>query len=255
MNDEIHALSGAYAVDAVDDLERARFEKHLEMCPECSAEVASLQQTAELLSVLATATPPERLREQVLRDITAVRPLAPHLQEEAGARIRSSAERAVRAPGGGLQRVGQPGFMPRLVAAAAAAVLLISAAAVWHPWDRQSQGQVTVAQRVLGAPDAQRASKTFPDGASATVVRSKSVGRAVLVTQQMPGPPEGKVYEAWLLDPSGTFQPAGLMPPKPDQTIVLEGDAAAATAAGITIEPAGGSTRPTSDPIALFSFA
>ena len=27
---DIHALSGAYAVDAVDDLERARFERHLQ---------------------------------------------------------------------------------------------------------------------------------------------------------------------------------------------------------------------------------
>ena len=37
MND-IHALSGAYAVDALDDLERARFVRHLEECPECHGE-------------------------------------------------------------------------------------------------------------------------------------------------------------------------------------------------------------------------
>ena len=29
---EIHALSGAYAVDALDDLERAAFERHLGEC-------------------------------------------------------------------------------------------------------------------------------------------------------------------------------------------------------------------------------
>ena len=256
MNDDIHSLSGAYAIDAVDELERARFEQHLQLCPECAAEVVSLREAAELLSLLAVATPPRRLREQVLRDISAVRPLAPQLRDEAGARIESTAgRRRMEGSSMGRARGAQPRFMPRLVAAAAAAVLLISGAAVWHPWDRQSQGQVTVAQRVLDAPDAERATKTFPDGASATVVRSKSVGRAVLVTQQMPGPPEGKVYEAWLRDPSGTFKPAGLMPPVSDQTVVLEGDAAAATAAGITVEPAGGSLHPTSEPIALFSFA
>jgi hypothetical protein len=51
------------------------------------------------------------------------------------------------------------------------------------------------------------------------------------------------------------MRPAGLMPRKADQTVVLEGDAAEAKAAGITIEPSGGSQRPTSAPIALFAFA
>ena len=49
--------------------------------------------------------------------------------------------------------------------------------------------------------------------------------------------------------------PAGLMPPGEDNQVVLEGDAAAATAVGITVEPEGGSPEPTSDPIALFDFS
>ncbi len=40
---DVHALSGAYAVDALDDLERAHFERHLADCADCQAEVASLQ--------------------------------------------------------------------------------------------------------------------------------------------------------------------------------------------------------------------
>jgi hypothetical protein len=44
------------------------------------------------------------------------------------------------------------------------------------------------------------------------------------------------------------------MPVKADQTVVLDGVAATATGAGITVEPAGGSDHPTSDPIALFDF-
>ena len=39
MNDDIHSLVGAYAVDALDDAERARFEQHLAACAECRAEV------------------------------------------------------------------------------------------------------------------------------------------------------------------------------------------------------------------------
>ena len=39
---DIHALSGAYAVDAVDDIERAEFERHLATCADCREEVAEL---------------------------------------------------------------------------------------------------------------------------------------------------------------------------------------------------------------------
>ena len=41
----------------------------------------------------------------------------------------------------------------------------------------------------------------------------------------------------------------------PTVTVMLEGDAASATGAGITLEPAGGSPEPTSTPLALFSFS
>ncbi len=39
MTDDIHALSGAYAVDALDELERVQFEQHLAGCSACRAEV------------------------------------------------------------------------------------------------------------------------------------------------------------------------------------------------------------------------
>ncbi len=252
MNDDIHALSGAYAIDAVDDLERARFEQHLAVCPECRAEVESLRGAAIELSHLAYALPPARLREQVLRDIAAVRPLPPRVAHEASERIDQTT-RTRQTPAAVRARTR---WSSRWVAAAAAVVLLGGgAAAVTHPWDRLSQSQMSVAERVLSAPDQQSSDKTFTGNASATLVRSKEVGRAVLVTHHMPGAPTGKVYQMWLQTPAGTMTSAGLMPPRSDQTVVLDGDAAAATGAGITVEPAGGSTAPTSEPIALFSFA
>ena len=39
MSADVHSLVGAYAVDAVDDQERAAFELHLAECPECTDEV------------------------------------------------------------------------------------------------------------------------------------------------------------------------------------------------------------------------
>jgi anti-sigma-K factor RskA len=138
------------------------------------------------------------------------------------------------------------------VAAAVVAVLGIGAA-VWQPWAGE-QPAMTAADRVLAADDAQRVSVDLDDGVRATLVRSVSERRAVLLTEGMPPPPDGKVYEVWLQSPEDDMVPAGLMPADDDQ-MVLEGDAAEATAAGITVEPAGGSESPTSDPIVLFDFA
>ncbi|HEY9395441.1 MAG TPA: zf-HC2 domain-containing protein, partial [Nocardioides sp.] len=54
---DIHALSGAYAVDALDDIERARFEEHLAVCADCRDEVASLRDTTWMLGGLTDTAP------------------------------------------------------------------------------------------------------------------------------------------------------------------------------------------------------
>ena len=77
MNSDIHALSGAYVVDALDDLERARFETHLADCADCREEVRTLSEAASLLGASASAAPPAGLRDRVLADIATVRPLPP----------------------------------------------------------------------------------------------------------------------------------------------------------------------------------
>lgn len=285
MNDDVHALSGAYAVDAIDDIERARFERHLAGCAECQAEVASLRAAASEMAVLSEVAPPPSLRAKVLAEISTVRPLPPltapdesadeSAHESAQATDTGASPAPVASSGAGtdvseragtLQEPDEVGARRRssrgrglargwrlVVAAATVAVLAIGGFTVWRQVN--SDPSKAMADQVLAAADRTSTVKRFPDGSSATVWRSESLHRAVIVTSKMADAPSGKVYQLWLQDPTGHMASAGVMPSGPDHVVVLEGDASKATGAGITVEPAGGSGQPTSEPIALFAFA
>ncbi len=264
MNDhlgpDIHALSGAYAVDALDDLERASFEGHLAECSACREEVASLTEAAGLLGAAAGTMPPAGLRDLVLADIAKVRPLPPlpaqlpnqlpkQLPADDSAPLHATDELAARREVVRRRRLPR---LPRLLAAAAAIIAVGAGVTVaQQPWD-DGAGQISaVADQVLNAPDATELEQSV-NGGNATLVRSESVGRAVLVTQGLPSLPSNRVYELWFQDAEGTVVSAGLMPGTGDQTFLLEGDATAAIWAGITVEPKGGSDVPTMPTIASF---
>jgi anti-sigma factor RsiW len=237
---DVHALVGAYAADAVDDVERAAFARHLTVCQACRLELEGLQETVALLGSSEPAVPPARLRQQVLAGIETVRPLPP-----------------LTTPAARDAEVRRRRFRPAtLVAAAAALIALGAGATIWQPWDDESsQGQqLTDAERVLAAPDAEKFSQSLDDGAEVTVVRSRSLNQAVLVAEGLPPAPEGKVYELWLNHDDAGMVPAGLTNGEDDQ-VVFKGDAATAVGAGVTLEPEGGSEEPTlSAAVALIEF-
>lgn len=264
--DDIHNLSGAYAVDAVDDVERSRFEAHLTGCSECRDEVASLRAAAGQMASLTVTSPPPSLRAAVLREISSVRPLPPRVTPEQAPAPEPAAPTA--APSAPLAPPAAPASLESkraersrrtplrawLVGVAAAAVLA-TGGLVWQPWssDTSPVQQLTASEQVLQAKDAQRFVAKVGE-ATATVVRSNSLKKAVIVTANMPSAPDGKVYELWLQQGSDMVK-AGLMPDGPSNTVLLQGDAATASGVGITVEPAGGSDTPSLPPVALVTFA
>ncbi|MEV0612698.1 anti-sigma factor [Nonomuraea sp. NPDC050404] len=66
MNDELHTLSGAYAVHALPYAEWVQFERHLHACAGCAAEVRRLRETAARLAEAVAEPPPARLRARLL---------------------------------------------------------------------------------------------------------------------------------------------------------------------------------------------
>lgn len=238
---EIHALSGAYAVDALDPAEKAEFEAHLAACATCQDEVASLREATAVLAETTAVAPPPALRDRLLAEVRTVRPLPPETRPEGIAPVSPL----------------QPRRRWRMLAAAAAVLAVVGGGTV--VWQQVSDSgrsvETSAVDRVLQAGDAKRVTVTLPGNVRATLVRSVAEGKAVLVTRNMPAAPAGKVYELWFQTTGGAMVPAGTMKEAGSRTVLLEGDAASATGAGITVEPEGGSETPSSEPIVLFDFA
>src|SRR5213596_2235795 len=77
MRDDLHVLTGSYALDAVSDAEREEFERHLQHCPTCEAEVRGLRETAARLALACAMTAPARMEQQVLAATYRTRQLPP----------------------------------------------------------------------------------------------------------------------------------------------------------------------------------
>ncbi|MER7108358.1 anti-sigma factor [Streptomyces sp. NPDC000229] len=244
MNEEhLHAPSGAYALNALPDDERAEFERHLEDCSACAQEVRELSATAARLGSAAASAPPPAMKARVLSEITTVRQLPPRTPPGATAPPAGS---------------GRAWRLPRMVlAACVAAAAAFGGVALWqHQEARQAQQQAQRAEeqaadmaRVLAAPDARTVTGT-KGGAKATVIVSRAENSAVFLSSGLPELPSGKTYQLWF-DDGGTMRPAGLT--RADGGLVMEGDVDGARGMGITVEPAGGSPQPTSKPVLLMA--
>lgn len=241
---DVHTLTGAYALDALDEFERRQFEAHLAECPECEREVAELRATAARLGTAVAEPPPERLRRQVLNQIATTR-------QEPPVTDRPQAERPARRWG------------VRLTAAAAGLAILAAAAlgvVVIRTQNKLDAAQSELSQAherygpiadVLSAQDARVDAHTVPGVGSAMVMSSHSLDRAVLMVSGMPAPPAKHTYQAWLVGSSGAPRPAGLLDvtgPGPAAPLPLDG-LGGATEIKLTVEPAGGSAQPTTTPV------
>ncbi|MET8258094.1 anti-sigma factor [Micromonospora sp. NPDC005553] len=233
MSADVHTLAGAYVLDAVDDVERAAFERHLAECEPCRVEVAELRETVARLAddAVIEATPPG-LRERTLAQAART----PQL------RVSSAGASGGR----------QAGRWRQLTVAAAAAVLVAggASAVTWTVSnDRISEEQASSDQArqiaaVLDAPDARVFERSLPPGGAATVVVSRDRDRGVVLLRDLPAPGAGRIYELWLIRGSEPRKVGQLAEGDRAATTVI-GPVAEAGTFGVSNEPVGGSVAPT----------
>jgi anti-sigma-K factor RskA len=235
---DIHALSGAYALDALEPQDRADFERHLESCAACDEELRSFREAVAVLADGAAEAPPDRLRASVLAGISEVRPLPPVIDE---ATVHDLAPRRSSRRSTWL-----------MVAAVVLGVVAIGG--VWRTVTLQEQvAQLSNAaadlSSLLTAADATTITGVATSGGQAAVVMSPTRGEAALVTQGLAPAPAGHVYQVWFIPSTGAPVSAGFLGDSASSATLLNGNPATAAAIGVTLEPAGGSTAPTTTPV------
>ncbi|HEU4422889.1 MAG TPA: anti-sigma factor [Pilimelia sp.] len=241
MATDIHALAGAYVLDALDDIERAAFGRHLAECETCAVEVVELRETTARLADLTWATPPPRLREQVLAQVSRTRQVT---------------------PGKGGREGQAPTRWRRWTAAAVAAGILTAGAgavtyAIQEQRVREQREEVVKAraetariEAVLAAPDARLRAETHPGSGRVTLVVSDSLDSGVAVLAGLPDPGRDKAYQLWKIGEGDPVQ-AGVLPPGASGGTRLVSGLRDVAEFGVSLEPAGGSPQPTSTPMVM----
>jgi anti-sigma-K factor RskA len=227
MNPDIHALSGAYVLDALDEQERAAFARHMDGCEACALEVAELRETAARLADDVWSVPPPRLRENVLARIGATR------QEVTVKPIR------------GPRRHRQSWRHRTTIALVAASLIgLVTLSGVYIVRDQRASEEQARIAAVLSAPDVTLKTGQVSGGGRLTVVTSPSRDAAVITLADATSIGDDRAYQLWFLR-DGRPLSAGVLPAgKGDATRYVTGLRGMQTLA-LTLEPAGGSPIPT----------
>ncbi|ARP69475.1 anti-sigma factor [Streptomyces pluripotens] len=245
-----HSLAAPYALDALEPGERCRFEKHLQGCDRCAAEVRALAEDAVRLAWQAAAPAPTALRDRVL---AAVRTIP---QEQAPARERTRRLPphvwGVQPPPGRTRtRRMRSLFVPLATATAAAALVVASLFAVQanRTQDRLDAERARSREiaHVLAAPDTRAARSEDAHGRSIGVVASESEREVVVTLSGYGTPADGRVHQLWLMRPGAQPRSLGLF--AGDTPLVATGLDPSSTSLAVTVEPDGGSAQPTGRPI------
>ena len=230
---DVHTLAGAYAMDAISALDRARFERHLAGCTACVQEITSLREATARLATATAVAPPSSMKERVMAAAALTRQQPPPVSEP-------STGRAWR------------GRLRFTVAAVAAAVVL-GAAVVFgvangSMRDQLSQAQASSQQMaaVLTARDATMMTGAVTGGGTVTIVMSHSRHALVFTAADLRALPASRGYELWLIGPAGVRSVAMLGVGRHDMTgPVIASGLRPGDHLALTAEPSGGTARPT----------
>lgn len=228
-------LKDAYVLGSLPEEERLEFEQYLMTHPDLQAEVEDLGTVAGFLAFSPREhEPPPELRRRIMDTVEA----------EA---VHPRANRRRPWLAGLLEAVGVRDLA--LVAASMLVIGLFSWSMILQGEVRDLQGRVQSLQSKPQDPQMIALGGTGTKQEAQAELVTLEGGRAVLVAENMPPVPEGKTYQIWVIK-GDTPQPSGLFEPKGDSiAAVVEKPVEGADAVAVTVEPEGGSKKPTTEPM------
>jgi anti-sigma-K factor RskA len=231
----------AYAMGALDPEETSALEAHLRTCDSCPAELAQYQ---HISAGLLAALPPQAPRAAIKKN------LQKHLQSQVKA-----------------NRPELKWSLNRMTIIAAFVLLLglniISVYEVYSLKQEQTEldGQYSSQQSAI-AMLAYPSTQTFAfdqGGVSGSLLVDKKRNLLSVFAWHLPPAPAGKTYQVWLIDPQEDRTSGGFLIPENNQPFVMAvlkspQPLMSFVGLGVTLEPAGGSPKPTGPRILRVDF-
>ena len=213
--EHLDELIAAHALDALDADAAEAAEQHLAECPQCRKQLTEYQAVASGLALSVTqAAPPPDLRDRIL---AAVEPVV-------------SAPAAAPAPRRS-RRLRWPTIAVPALGLAVVALLI---------WNVSLRNDLNSLHSSLSTD------RTATMAGFGNVVAQPSGTVRLFASPHSLS--SGKTYEAWVITPAGTALPAGIFSTASNGFTLTQpghkGDVIA-----VTVEPAGGSSQPTTKPI------
>ncbi|MCY1159628.1 MAG: anti-sigma factor [Citricoccus sp.] len=137
-----------------------------------------------------------------------------------------------------------------VAAAAAAAALFL--AQPWQDGGLTQRDQAVAIEQVLEQDGAHRETAPVAGGGTVEIVRAPS-GETVVAARDLPAPEGERVYQLWTLEGDQAPRSAGLLDLDDGLALVRLSEVPPAAALAVTLEPAGGSPAPTSDPVVVLA--
>jgi anti-sigma-K factor RskA len=248
-HEKFDELKDAYALGALPEDELREFEEYLRVHPERQSEVDELTSIAALLAVSpADQEPPKKLRRSVMAMVNA---------EAANSRRE---RRRASSPSWRASLDDLRDAFPARIALGAAAMLVVGLLS-WNVLlqsevrdlsGQNSELQAQVEEARSGASEARvlaMQGQGEMSEANAEVIDFEGNDRVILVAENVPSIPDDRTFQIWVIDeggpkPSGVFEPGG-----DAVAAVVSQPIEDAQTIAVTVEPAGGSPQPTTDPM------
>jgi len=236
-------LAAPYALNALDPAEQAEFERHVETCAECRAEVQRFREvTGQLAHGVPRAAPPAELRDRVLRRAREVRPLP--VRRRPTALIWAAAAAVV---------VAMVGSYGAWRASSEARALRSSLAAAEAERDSTRQVLAALLDSSVATTDLAATGKA----PSMRLYWNRARNIVVIAAFDLPPAPAGRTYQLWAIEKGRAPVSVGVFNSTPTgrAVVTLQMPAGVKPAvSAVTEEPAGGSPQPTQQPFLVGSW-